>query len=177
MSRRITPLLLCSLVLSTACNSEGPTDPVDGSSIRASKSVSSPVTRPAGGTCAPEITVVAPFPGPGQPVLSLRIGGVCELKHLGRTALDITETVDFSTGVILNSTTYTAANGDVVNSTFLGTVLSPPGPDAVFEGTETYVSGTGRFVGVSGSSSLKGTAHLNGLTGAGEYTTTGTITF
>ncbi len=175
MSGNTKTLALSALVFLVACSAENPAGPVPIQSLLASKSA--PVARPAGGSCNPEVTVVAPFPGPDQPVLSLSIVGLCQLKHLGRTSMVITETVDFSTGVIINATTYTAANGDKVNSTFLGTVLSPPGPDAVFEGTETYVSGTGRFAGVSGSSFLEGTAHLNGLTGTGHYTTKGTITF
>lgn len=177
MSRNIKPLLLFALAFLAACAGEDPAGPMAASDIRTSRFAPVPMARPAGGTCNPEITVVAPFPGPDQPVLSLHIVGSCTLLHLGLTTMDIIETVDFSTGVINNSTIYTAANGDVVNSLFVGTVLTPPGPDAAFEGTETYVSGTGRFVGVSGSSFLEGTAHLTGLTGIGEYTTRGTITF
>lgn len=175
MSRVIQVLALLALSASTAaCAADNPTSP---DSVVALNSLNAPVTRPAGGTCLPQVTVVAPFPGPTQPILNLSIEGVCTLRHLGLTTMQITETVDFSTGIILNATAYTAANGDVLNSTFVGTLLSPPGPDAVFEGTETYVGGTGRFVNVSGSSFLEGTAHLVGLTGTGQYTTIGTITY
>jgi len=185
-NRLLSALVFASL--SAACSSETTTapdpeigfpDPPAHDSLPTSfgKNAVAPITRPAGGTCIPEVTVVAPFPGEGQPVLNLSIAGVCTLKQLGRTTFVITETVDFSTGIILNSTAYTAANGDVLNSTFVGTIRTPPGPDAVFDGTETYIGGTGRFTNVSGSSFLEGSAHVDGLSGRGQYTTVGTITF
>jgi hypothetical protein len=175
--------------LSAACKPDIPTSPgseaplynptpPDSLSPAYVKNAAAPlIMRPAGGTCFTEVTVVAPFPGESQPVLNLRIVGTCTLKQLGRTTLVTTQTVDFSTGIILNSTSYTAANGDVLNSTFVGTVRTPPGSDAVFDGTETYVSGTGRFANVSGSSLLEGSARVDGLTGSGQFTSAGTITF
>ena len=88
-----------------------------------------------------------------------------------------TQTVSLINGSAQNFTTYTAANGDELYTRWDGQVISPPGPDIVFVGTETYLGGTGRFAGASGSSWLEGTSYLAGSTGPGEYTTDGSITF
>lgn len=163
----------------TGCSDghENPAGPFSDLSVSAGKGAGQTVSRPAGGNCETTVQVVAPFPGPTNPILNLEIGGVCTLKHLGRSTLFAIQTVDLRTGVIFNTGTYTAANGDRIVAEFNG---SDDPSDAViaFTGTETYLSGTGRFVNVSGSSLLEGTASFTGpSTLAGEFTTSGTITY
>ena len=68
-----------------------------------------------------------------------------------------------------------AANGDELYTRWDGQVISPPGPEAVFVGPETYLGGTGRFANASGSSWLEGTASV--ITSTGAYTTKGSITY
>ncbi len=163
----------------TGCSGAGenPTGPLSALSISANEGAGGTVSRPAGGKCETTVQVVAPFPGPTNPILNLEIAGVCRLKHLGRTTLFAIQTVNLQTGVIFNTGTYTAANGDKIVTEFNG--FDDPSTAAIaFEGIETYLSGTGRFADVSGSSSLEGTATFTGpLTLVGEYTTTGTISY
>ncbi|MEO7502328.1 MAG: hypothetical protein ABIW94_06795 [Gemmatimonadaceae bacterium] len=81
------------------------------------------------------------------------------------------QTVNVLTGELNNTTTYTAANGDQLTTTFAGT--DPLGGDIEFTGLETYTGGTGRFANATGESFLQGSA-----TGAtGEFTSKGSITF
>ena len=156
---------------------DGPTSLVATSTPSASSASGGQVTRPAGGRCTTDITVVATRPGY---VLSLDMTGVCQLAHLGRTTMVIEQ--DFAAdGSIVNSTTHTAANGDLLLSTWYSAPgeSTTDGINAVFAGTETYVGGTGRFADVSGSSRVQGSAVLDLATGAftGAYTTHGTITY
>jgi hypothetical protein len=166
-----------ALAVGCAGGGDAPTALVAPSTPDASSARSGPVARPAGGSCTTVITAVATRPGY---VLSLDMTGVCRLAHLGRTTMVIQQ--DFSAdGSIVNSTTHTAANGDLLLSTWYSAPgeSTSDGVNAVFAGTETYVGGTGRFANVSGSSRVQGTAGVNLSTGAftGAYTTRGTITY
>ena len=170
MSRNTTPLLLPLLALSLGCAGEVATGPDAGSALLDNQSA--PITRPAGGSCTTTVTVVTT-----EPPLTLAIEGVCQLQHLGRTTMVTEERVDLTTGLATNDTRYTAANGDVLLTRFEGHITAANGPDVAFEGTETYLGGTGRFSDATGVSALVGSAVLPGLTGTGAYTTTGTISF
>ena len=169
MSRTRNTLVLTLLALATACAADGPTGPP----LFADKAANAVAAPPAGGRCVTAFNVV----GGDATSFTLAITAVCNLKHLGRTTLVASETVSLIDGALVNSSTYTAANGDKLTSTFAGQVTSPPGPDVVFIGTETYTGGTGRFHGASGSSAIDGTATLSGTSGTGQYTTNGVIKY
>lgn len=174
------PLLLLSLVVSTAsCAAERATEPSVSPTISFNHLAGSVVTRPAGGTCAVTALAVPPLPFTEplfEPIAHLEIQGICNLKHMGRTTLFSTEVVNFVTGVVTNTATWTAANGDQIMSEFAGNGTSD-GVDATFGGVITYVSGTGRFEGVSGTVNAEGNSHFDGFTGVGEYRMNGTITY
>ena len=174
------PLSLFSLVVLTAsCTAESATEPFASPNLSFNQLGKSAVTRPAGGTCAVTALAVPPYPfSPPlfEPVAHLEIQGVCNLKHMGRATLVSSEVVNFFTGVVTNTATWTAANGDQIMSQFLGSGTTD-GVDAVFAGVITYVSGTGRFQGVSGTVNNEGNSHATGLTGVGEYRMNGTITY
>ena len=173
MSHSFRPLFLSALALSAACAGESPTGPAIGPSIVANHSAGADAARPAGGKCSTSFTPIS-FEFPFS---TIDITGECNLKHLGRTTLHAIQIINVVTGDFTNSTTYTAANGDVLNATIVGT--SSPPPDVVFQGTETYVGGTGRFEGATGSSEFEGTATVDLITGTGtgEFTSKGTITY
>jgi hypothetical protein len=158
MSRICNSLVLAAFAFTAGC---------------ASDDQSAPVERVAGGHCITAVTVT----GGDATSITLGITGTCDLAQLGHTTMAATQTVSTVNGSIVNSTTYTAANGDKLESGFVGQTTSAPGADVVFTGTETYKSGTGRFAGVSGSSALNGTAVLVGASGTGQYTTTGKFTY
>lgn len=173
MSHLRNTLVLTALALSTACAGDGATGPAANVSSLAARTTDAAASRPAGGRCVTTVTVV----GGNATSIALAISGTCNLEHLGRTTMVAVQTVSLVDGAIVNSTTYTAANGDKLSSSFVGQVVSPPGPDVTFTGTETYNGGTGRFEGASGSSTLDGTATLGGPVGTGEYTTKGAIKY
>jgi hypothetical protein len=172
-SRLGRPSFLSLAALLVACAGELPTTPQSPQASASLASMSASATRSAGGRCTTAFIAGAPVAG----LLPLEITGVCQIRHLGRTTMTATQTVSLIDGSAQNLTTYTAANGDKLYTRWDGQVVSPPGPDIVFVGTETYLGGTGRFAGASGSSWLEGTAYLAGPTGTGEYTAKGSITF
>src|SRR5215207_2267908 len=172
---RVLAKQTASMFLAFACGcagvGDGPTALVATSTPGFSSAASGPVSRPAGGSCTTEITGAPTRPGYA---LSLHITGVCQLAHLGRTTIVIEQDFAFD-GSIVNSTTHTAANGDLLLSMWYSAPgeSSSNGVDATFAGVETYIGGSGRFADVSGSSRLEGTAHSN----TGEYTTQETIAY
>lgn len=158
MSRNVIQPLGFLLLMSSACTAV-PTD-------------ATPVTRVAGGTCITAVEFTS------QARVKMNITGTCNLKVLGQVTMFATQAVD-DAGGMTNATKYTTANGDYVNSTFKGQVVSQTSAEVGFTGVETYVSGSGQFAGVTGSSTLTGSATVNSPTNhnTGQYTTTGSITY
>src|SRR4030095_15985726 len=113
--------------------------------------------RPYKGSCT---TVVLPVQAPGVVPQELRIETDCTLAHLGRTT-GVAEQFVTPTGqsgtivtlLIQNTSVLTAANGDELRASFIGSgVLDPTTGEVTFIGVETYDGGTGRFVQATGSS-------------------------
>ncbi len=149
------------------CAAEVPTEP----SWKITGLHGSPVSRPAGGRCQTTFESLDPQR------ISITLN--CNLRHLGLTSGEATQTMTFTgptTMDLINSTTYTAANGDELYAEFIGTgALDPVALRVTFEGTETYLGGTGRFEGATGSSALAGSASL--ISSSGFYQTAGSITY
>ena len=177
MSHNLTKLLSSGFMLLAACAGEGPTaTPVP--SMQPSQSNGAVVTRPAGGRCTTEFDVDLTSK-PGFMVLT-NMTGECNLRHLGRVTMVITQEINLTTFEATNHTTYVAANGDRIESDWVSVPTPPATPPLIaFAGWETYSGGTGRFAGVSGQSFVVGTALLDfaGLTGTGQYTSEGSITY
>ena len=136
--------------------------------------------RPYRGSCS---TVILPLTPPGVFPQQLHIDSDCTVAHLGRTTGQATQSVT-PTGqsgpvialLIENKGTYTAANGDQLNITFLGTgLLNVETGDVTFIGVETFNGGTGRFAKASGNSQLEGTASI--FTNRGFFTSKGRISY
>ena len=136
--------------------------------------------RPFRGSCA---TVVTTLTEPGVFPQQLRIDLDCTMTYLGRTTGVAFQTVTPTsqtgavvTAAIENTTTYTAANGDVLNQSFVGTALiNVQTGDVRYIGTETFDGGTGRFANATGTSDLEGTASI--VTNVGFYTTKGRLVY
>lgn len=133
--------------------------------------------RPYHGSCT---TVVTPLDPQGS---QLHIDLDCTLTHLGRAtgvAMQSVTVIGQNGPVLIttiaNTTTYTAANGDVLNQSFEGMALiNVATGDVQYMGTETFQGGTGRFADASGTSQLSGTASL--FTEKGFYTVSGTLAY
>jgi hypothetical protein len=134
--------------------------------------------RPYGGSCDAAVTVLTP---PGVFPQELSIDLACKLKHLGNTTGLILQTVTPTAmsgstvfANIENVTTYAAANGDMLESTQVGTATIDLVTGAVhFTLAETFTAGTGRFAEVSGSSDVEGDASI--FTNLGFFTISGAI--
>ena len=172
MSRNLKALYLSALVLTAACAGENPTGPVSAEAILSARSARASVTRPAGGSCVTKFVPVSFV----FPLATSTLTGTCKLKHLGRSTLAGTQTVNVLSGAFTNAVTYTAANGDLLYATNAG--ISSPAPNIVFQADETYTGGTGRFAGASGMSHVtgSGTVAADG-SGTGELTLNGSLTY
>jgi hypothetical protein len=174
---RAFPILIATVLAGCAESAVEPGAAPDRSG--APVTLAAAASRPAGGSCTLVSRTILPAE-PGQPpnVRRLELDYVCHLEHLGRTTASAQETATFTaTGpIIVNSTTYTAADGDQLFVNFNGTG-TPPDQNAVVSvsGTETVTGGTGRFAGASGSLSRTGSVSTASL--AGEFEMSGTITY
>ena len=193
--------LLCAWGLSlTACADRSPVAPTYNVALLKSgpvRSSSNSVERPIKGDCTTTITFIDPGSA-GQcavfqqvPSAFIAIGGRCEIAHLGRVELNAVQQLVFqldATGqpVIVggqpvvnqlrNCATLTAANGDELDHTTIGDVMPGAGPaEVAFSGTMTFVGGTGRFSGATGSAEFVGTASL--ATNTGAFSFEGTVVY
>ena len=135
--------------------------------------------RPHLGKCD---TVIPPTP-PSFPA-QVEIGLTCNFRHLGLTTGTSFQLLEVagppSNGVlpliISGRIVYIAANGDELHSTFEGEASIDFATGAIaFAATETFVGGTGRFSGASGTSLLEGDA--SSATQTGFYVTLGTMSY
>lgn len=127
---------------------------------------------PITGVC--ETAFVPPtFPPP--PVIRQVDQGICQLSHLGRTALYSLQEIDLVAGTQTSiELTYTAANGDILRAVNTGTNV-PNGPGVRFSATTTFVGGTGRFANATGQARIEGTASF--VTNTASYTVDGWIAY
>ena len=128
--------------------------------------------RPIKGHC--ELTFNPP-PLPLPPVHRQTDTGTCWFSHLGRTALDGVQDINFAAGTQSGERRFTAANGDVLYAVHAGT-SAPGGPGLVrFVTTITFVGGSGRFANATGRMTGEGTANL--ITRTTSVTNEGWITY
>ena len=152
-----TPLVAAVLALA-ACAGDAPlaTAPdLSGLASAGSPSAARGAT-PLRGSC--ELTVT---PLPSTPPIIRQIDtGPCRMSHLGRAVLEGVLEIDLTTGTQTGERTMTAANGDQLYLTVVGT-SAPAGPGLVsFVGTFTIEGGTGRFANATGTATGEGIANL-----------------
>jgi hypothetical protein len=148
-----TVLITLTGTLSGCAGEPASTAPPDPPSL--ARAASAP--RPLAGRC--ETSFAAP-PYPLPPVLRQVDVGTCQLSHLGRAAMYLAQDIHFAMGTQVSvEFTFTAPNGDVLRATNVGT-SAPSGPGVRFQGTTTFVGGTGRFANATGEARLDGTANF-----------------
>lgn len=109
------------------------------------------------------ITVDARCPSPLL-LESYRGGGTA--THIGKYDIVNSHCLNPATGALTNGTfVKTAANGDQLFGTYVGSasVIQPPAPIGIFAitGTVIFTSGTGRFTGATGTTTMTGTEHAD----------------
>ena len=105
------------------------------------------------------MTFTAP-PLPLPPILHQVDVGTCRLTHLGLTDFYGEQDINFAAGSQSGWRRLTAANGDELHVTHVGT-SAPAGPGLVsFVAQMTIVGGTGRFAGATGTARGVGLANL-----------------
>ncbi|MEP6494251.1 MAG: hypothetical protein ABJF01_16330 [bacterium] len=127
--------------------------------------------RPISGHC--ELTTLSTTPAPAPPVFRQVAAGTCTLSHLGRSTVDFIQLVNLGANTQQSETlTYTAANGDVLEASGVGT-STPTATGVNFSSTITFIGGTGRFVNATGQAHVEGAANL--VAGTSRYTLHGSI--
>ncbi|MDF2772545.1 MAG: hypothetical protein K0S86_2039 [Geminicoccaceae bacterium] len=171
MHSPITALGLLALAV-VACGDPSPTSPSSPASLRGAALERSGASRPFKGSCALTVTV-SPLSVP--PVLHQVDTGTCTLTHLGLTEFYGEQDINVVAGTQSGWRTLTAANGDELRITHVGT-SAPAGPGLVsFVAQLTIVGGTGRFAGATGSAQAVGLANL--ATRSTSVTFDGTISY
>jgi hypothetical protein len=162
--------LLASVVV--ACADPSPTAPTSPVSLRGAALERSGTSRPFKGSCALTFNASS-FPLP--PVLHQVDTGTCTLTHLGLTEFYGEQDINVAAGTQSGWRMLTAANGDELRMTHVGT-SAPAGPGLVsFVAQLTIVGGTGRFAGATGSAQAFGVANL--ATRSTSVTFDGTISY
>jgi len=153
-----TTAALFSLTLA-GCSGEAPSAPatIDSELPELSRwEWSATQPRPIVGRCETSFNR-PPFPPP--PVHNQADTGVCWISHLGRTQVVSQQDINFAAGTQTGSRTFTAANGDKLYATHVGTsALTAPGRVG-FSATLTFTGGTGRFEHATGQAFAKGEAN------------------
>ena len=151
------------------------TDPSPTSATPASPSVAlqrSGTARPLTGSCTLTFT---PSPPPPPAVVHQIDVGTCQFSHLGLTEFYGEQDIDRIAGTQSGWRTFTAANGDELHVTHVGT-SAPAGPGLVsFVAQMTITGGTGRFAGATGTARGIGMANL--ATRTTTVTIEGTISY
>lgn len=175
MSKSLAGMFLGTLVasLAAACGTDGPTPLATQPPFATRIAITGePVERPWGGRCEFSAERLAPT--------LIRVSGTCQLAHLGRAEyVNLQTIVPGPVTQFTNATTYTAANGDVLYTTAVGTATpADGGTRLILAATETVQGGTGRFADASGEATLAGATVLTGPAArTGFYELTGTIAY
>jgi hypothetical protein len=116
-----------------------------------------PPPRPIRGDCDVQTIEVAPI----SPTVIRRVSvGSCQLSHLGRTQLLSVANTNLVTLDQSGEHTFTAANGDLLYATSLGSgSLTAPGT-IHFSGVTTISGGSGRFTNATGAMQVEGLSNL-----------------
>jgi hypothetical protein len=139
--------------------------------------------RPIEGACDNDITPLSP---PGVFPVLLAVETTCHISHLGLTVGFTDSEVIVPAGppvgtvlpvsITVTKIVYVGANGDQLWSTFGGGgEIDFATGRATFDGTETYIGGTGRFSNATGQSHTFGEGSL--FTNKATLTTAGTISY
>lgn len=112
-------------------------------------------------------------PQPGTPIVVRHLEGEGTASHLGRFTVVGDFTLNLATASGGGTTTYTAANGDILTATTTGQAVVGQGTAVVTE-TVTITGGTGRFEGATGT--LTVVRRIVQATGVSTGTMDGTIT-
>ena len=179
MPSRLARFLAIPVALTlAACGDDAPSGPHVARPLPSRTTGAATPARPLAGRCGTTFGFLVAAPGQAPNVQRLRFDGTCRLSHLGRTTVQAEQVVTFGASgtTVTNTATYTAANGDVLRSTYVATGTFPDATGEVcFSGVETYAGGTGRFADATGTSQLDGCASVVTFTGA--YDLRGTLAY
>ncbi len=108
-------------------------------------------------------------------VLTLNIDGNGKASHLGKSTMHSISTVNTNVfpWIQTGPQELTAANGDKLFGSYAGIAIPNQDGSVIFEGTWEITHGTGRFEGVTGSGSYKGSSVP--ADGVGEISYEGTL--
>jgi hypothetical protein len=173
--RSSTSLTAVLIVVLTACAGDAPTAvvaPREATRLAAPAggAASATAERPWKGQCDVEATITGPT--------TFLISGTCQLAHLGRATVVTDETIDWATGSFTNTSTYTAANGDVLYTAGSGVAAFGANGAGNLTGTWTAAGGTGQFSGATGAAAYAESVQVTGPASAlGRYVLDGSLSY
>jgi len=173
--RASTSLTVLLIALLPGCAADAPSAVVAPTgaarlSAPAGEAAAATAERPWTGQCDVEATITGPT--------TILITGSCQLAHLGRTSVVTQETVDWAQGTFTNTSTYTAANGDLLYTVGSGVLTIGAAGTGTAAGPWTAVGGTGRFAGATGAAAYAESVQITGpTTAAGTYTLEGRLSY
>jgi hypothetical protein len=142
-----------------ACGADAPTAllPEEPAFNHAQAIHHAPPPLPIKGHCEVETVQVEPI----SPLVIRRVSvGTCQLSHLGRTRLLSVANTNLVTLEQEGEHTFTAANGDQLYATSVGTGSLTPPATVRFTGVTTISGGTGRFANATGIMQVEGLSDL-----------------
>jgi hypothetical protein len=161
------PAVLLTFALA-GCGSDAPTAVVaNGPSFsRGLEAQRAAPARPIEGHCDVATVEVQPI----SPGVVRRVSvGTCQLSHLGRTQLLSVASTNLVTLDQEGEHTFTAASGDLLYATSVGTGSLTPPTTVRFAGVTTIGGGTGRFAHASGVMHVEGVSDLAAGSSAFSY--------
>ncbi len=143
-----------------ACADGAPTSTVSAATAASVTGVDlqrADVARPFTGSCT---TTFDPPPFPLPPIRYQIDVGSCQLTHLGKTQFYGEQDINFAAGMQSGWRRLTAANGDELHVTHVGTSAATAPGRVSFVAEMTIVGGTGRFAEATGRARGIGVANL-----------------
>jgi hypothetical protein len=168
--RSFTSLTVLLTLVLAGCAGDTSTAPVAPPDAAVLSAAGAAVERPWEGGCDIGASITGPT--------TFAITGTCQLAHLGRTTVVTEESMNWATGAFTSTSTYTAANGDLLYATGSGVAVFGADGKGTLTGTWTATGGTGRFAGASGTAAYAEQAQVTGPASAvGTYTLQGRLAY
>lgn len=178
MTKKLILFCIVTLtILFVGCSTENPLaipsqDSInDNSPINLAKKVEVPI-KGSYVTTIENLQVV----GPG--LVSMNVIGKGLVSHLGNSTVFIAQTANYTTNplsLISPTVVFTAANGDELHSSGVGTFTDDGMGNSAFTGTLYFDGGTGRFSTATGSVTYNGSANV--AAAKGQFTFEGIVKY
>lgn len=174
MSKKLCLLSIIVLaILAGGCSTESPLQ--NPSNEDSPSSLAKNVAVPLKGSY---VTTIENLQVVGPGLVSMNVIGKGMVSHLGKSKVFIAQTANYTTdpfSLVSPTVIFTAANGDELYSSGVGTFTDDGLGNSAFTGTLTISGGTGRFNQATGSVTYDGSANV--AAAKGQFTFDGMVNY